>query len=93
MASGRLRLEPGVDVEQTIGQLLELPGIGDWTAQYVAMRALGWPDAFPENDLGIKRGLNETSSARIRTAAEAWRPWRSYAVMHIWNQLSARSKS
>ena len=93
VAGGLLRLEPGVDVEQTIGQLVELPGIGPWTAQYIAMRALGWPDAFPESDLGLKRGLNETSSACIRTVAEAWRPWRSYAVMHIWHQLSARNKS
>ena len=97
VSDGRLRIEPGAQVESTIDQLCELPGVGPWTAHYIAMRGLGWPDAFPDGDLGLLRGLGESSAARVRTAAEAWRPWRAYAVMHVWNQLavpiSTRNKS
>jgi AraC family transcriptional regulator, regulatory protein of adaptative response / DNA-3-methyladenine glycosylase II len=88
-ANCRLRLEPGVDVAATIEQLQELPGVGSWTAQYIVMRALGWPDAFPESDLGLRHALGERSSKRLREIAEPWRPWRAYAVMHIWNGLIA----
>jgi AraC family transcriptional regulator of adaptative response / DNA-3-methyladenine glycosylase II len=87
LADRRIRLEPGANPESTIDHLKGFPGIGEWTAQYIAMRALGWPDAFPHGDLGLLRGLGETSPARLRTIAEAWRPWRSYAVMHVWNGL------
>lgn len=92
VADGRLRIEPGADAESTIEQLCELPGVGLWTAHYIAMRGLGWPDAFPDGDLGLLRGLGESSAARVRSAAEAWRPWRAYAVMHVWNQLTPPSK-
>jgi AraC family transcriptional regulator of adaptative response / DNA-3-methyladenine glycosylase II len=85
VADGRLRLAPGSDPEATIEQLREFPGVGEWTAQYIAMRALGWPDAFPHGDLGLLRALGESSPARLRALAEAWRPWRSYAAMHLWN--------
>lgn len=68
--------------------LLELPGIGDWTAQYVAMRALGAPDAFPASDLGIRKALGGLGPKPAIERAEAWRPWRSYAVMHLWFSLS-----
>lgn len=85
---GRLRLEPGVDPEATMAELKAFRGIGEWTAQVIAMRALGWPDAFPHSDLGLMRGLRETSPSRVRDRAQAWRPWRSYAVMHIWNGLA-----
>lgn len=87
VADGRLRLEPGADPEETIDRLRSLPGVGDWTAQMIAMRALGWPDAFPVGDLGLRRGLGEPSPAQALTLAERWRPWRSYAVMHIWYGL------
>jgi AraC family transcriptional regulator, regulatory protein of adaptative response / DNA-3-methyladenine glycosylase II len=96
VAQGSLRLEPGVNPEATIEQLKEFPGVGEWTAQYIAMRALGWPDAFPHGDLGLLRGLGETSPASLRTIAEAWRPWRAYGVMHVWNSCSSsngRSRS
>lgn len=86
-AVGRLRLEPGADPEATIAQLREFPGVGEWTAHYIAMRALGWPDAFPHGDLGLLRGLGESSPTRLRAIAEPWRPWRAYAVMHVWNAL------
>ena len=86
VSDGRLRIEPGAQVESTIDQLCELPGVGPWTAHYIAMRGLGWPDAFPDGDLGLLRGLGESSAARVRNAAEAWRPWRAYAVLHLWTE-------
>jgi AraC family transcriptional regulator of adaptative response / DNA-3-methyladenine glycosylase II len=82
--SGGLALEPGADVEATMRALVALPGIGDWTASYVAMRALRWPDAFPAGDLVIKRALGVTNAARAEARSAAWRPWRAYAVMHLW---------
>jgi AraC family transcriptional regulator of adaptative response / DNA-3-methyladenine glycosylase II len=80
-----LALEPGGDVEQTALRLKAIRGIGDWTAQYIAMRAMRWPDAFPSGDLGLLRGAGETSAARLAKRAESWRPWRAYAAMHLWN--------
>jgi AraC family transcriptional regulator of adaptative response / DNA-3-methyladenine glycosylase II len=87
VAAGAVKLEPGIDAEATIERLKQLPGIGDWTAHYIAMRALRWPDAFPHSDLGLRKALGETSSKRILEIAENWRPWRAYAVMHLWNSL------
>ncbi len=87
VADGRLRLEPGADPESTIEQLEQFPGIGKWTAHYIAMRCLGWPDAMPYGDLGVLRGVGESSPKKLDAMAEAWRPWRSYAVMYIWNGL------
>ncbi len=82
---GSLDLRPGMPPETTVDALLEVPGIGPWTAQYVAMRALHWPDAFPATDLGIRRALRGGASR----ATEAWRPWRAYAAMHLWAGLAA----
>lgn len=87
VASGYLSLEPGQDVEQTSSKLKTLPGIGDWTAEYVAMRALSWPDAFPYSDLGIKKALGLKNDKQIIEYAERFRPWRSYAAMHLWKSL------
>mgnify|MGYP005815474113 CR=1 FL=1 len=84
VAAGALTLEPGDDVEATLERLRALPGVGDWTAQYIAMRALRWPDAFPAGDLVVRRALGVTTSARAEAASAAWRPWRAYAVMHLW---------
>jgi AraC family transcriptional regulator of adaptative response / DNA-3-methyladenine glycosylase II len=83
--SGRVNLEPGADPELTMTRLVELPGIGDWTAGYIALRALRWPDAFPAADLGLLRASRAKTPAELRRAAEAWRPWRGYAAMHLWN--------
>lgn len=80
-------LEPGAGVDATIARLVELPGIGEWTAQYIAMRALSWPDAFPHTDLGVRKALGETNPKRVLEMAEPWRPWRAYAVMHLWRSL------
>jgi AraC family transcriptional regulator of adaptative response / DNA-3-methyladenine glycosylase II len=92
VAEGDVKLEPGVDVEATIERLKQLPGIGDWTAQYIAMRSMRWPDAFLHSDLGVRKALNETSSKRILEIAENWRPWRAYALMHLWNGLGQPQK-
>ncbi|MDB5986369.1 MAG: DNA-3-methyladenine glycosylase 2 [Nevskia sp.] len=87
LASGELVLSPGADVASTLEKLRALPGIGEWTAQYIAMRALAWPDAFPHSDLGVLRALGlGTTPKQALAAAEAWRPWRAYAVMHLWQR-------
>ena len=65
---------PGPDPEAVIGKLQALPGIGDWTAQYIAMRALRWPNAFPAGDLGLLKAWGETSAQQLRQTSEAWRP-------------------
>jgi len=87
VADGSLVLMPNADIEATLDRLRALPGVGEWTAQYIAMRALCWPDAFPHTDLGIMKALNETSPRRVLALGESWRPWRAYAVMHLWQSL------
>ena len=88
VAEGRLVLAPNADVDATLEMLRAIPGVGEWTAQYVAMRALAWPDAFPHTDLGVMKALGETGARRVLDAGEAWRPWRAYAVMHLWQSLT-----
>jgi AraC family transcriptional regulator, regulatory protein of adaptative response / DNA-3-methyladenine glycosylase II len=88
LAHGDLVLDAGADREAVREGLLALPGIGPWTADYVAMRALHDPDAWPANDLGIRRGLARLGIAGERAtadAARAWRPWRAYAAHHLWS--------
>jgi AraC family transcriptional regulator, regulatory protein of adaptative response / DNA-3-methyladenine glycosylase II len=80
----RVRFEGIVDSESFLGQLCEIPGIGKWTAQYVAMRALGEPDAFPSADLGLLRAADFESSRELEQRAEVWRPWRAYAALYLW---------
>jgi AraC family transcriptional regulator of adaptative response / DNA-3-methyladenine glycosylase II len=86
--SGALPLEDGVhpDPDAAIDALRELPGFGDWTAHYVAMRALRWPDAFPAGDIAVRKNLGGVSARKADEMSQAWRPWRSYAVLHIWNR-------
>ena len=88
---GDLSLESAPEIEKTLARLKELPGIGEWTAQYLAMRALGWPDAFPHGDLGIRKALKQDNPKQLLQMSEAWRPWRSYAAMHIWKKLEEQS--
>jgi AraC family transcriptional regulator of adaptative response / DNA-3-methyladenine glycosylase II len=88
VADGSLDLMPNADIEATLDKLRALPGVGEWTAQYIAMRSLAWPDAFPHTDLGVMKALGETDARRVLAAGEAWRPWRAYAVMHLWNSLT-----
>ncbi|HTE13895.1 MAG TPA: adenosine deaminase, partial [Burkholderiales bacterium] len=87
VASGQLILEPSAKVDETLAALKAIPGIGEWTAQYIAMRALAWPDAFPHTDYGVMKAMGETNPKRVLAKAEAWRPWRAYAVMHLWHSL------
>src|SRR6266568_4477280 len=92
VADGTLALDPGADRTETYRQLVQLPGIGEWTAGYIVMRALGDPDTFLPSDLGIKKAvarLGIGSNARaISDHAAAWRPWRSYATHQLWATLS-----
>ena len=84
-------LAPRARAEPLIGRLCALPGIGPWTAHYIAMRALGWPDAFPPNDVAVLKAMKQLfGSATQREAdarAQAWQPWRAYAVLRLWNSL------
>ena len=87
IVAGELDFTLCAQPEAEIKKLLTVPGIGPWTAQYIAMRALGWPDAFPHTDLGVKKALSPLSEAEILAEAEAWRPWRGYATINLWNSL------
>ena len=88
---GDLSLDNGAshDPEQAIERLAELPGIGRWTAHYIAMRALRWPDAFPKEDIAVRNNLGGVSSQEAEEISQAWRPWRSYAVLHVWRNPPA----
>jgi AraC family transcriptional regulator of adaptative response / DNA-3-methyladenine glycosylase II len=81
----RISFEGIVASDDFLTRLCEIPGIGKWTAQYVALRALGEPDAFPSGDLGLLRALALGSPGELERRAEAWRPWRAYATMYLWN--------
>ena len=85
--SGDLALDNGAyrNPDETIERLAELPGIGQWTANYIAMRALRWPDAFPTGDIAVRNKLGRVSARQAEEISEAWRPWRSYAVLHLWH--------
>ena len=84
-------MTPAATPETFIAALCELPGIGPWTAHYIAMRALGWPDAFPPKDVAVLKAMQRrfgTANQRGADArAETWRPWRAYAVLRLWNSL------
>ena len=81
---GTLDLETPRELESALADLRAIPGIGDWTAQYVAMRALGEPDGFPASDLGLKHASRGWDLA---ARSENWRPWRAYAALHLWAGL------
>lgn len=90
VVDGSLSFDPAQDPEKFCEALVELRGIGDWTAQYVAMRALKNPDAFPDSDLGLLRAFDEPGQDRMKpkelaAIAEAWRPWRAYAALLLWS--------
>jgi AraC family transcriptional regulator of adaptative response / DNA-3-methyladenine glycosylase II len=93
IADGTLALDPGTDRDATRERLLTLPGIGPWTAEYVAMRALSDPDAFPATDLGVRKALEQLGQPGDPRATtqltERWRPWRAYAIQHLWASLAA----
>jgi AraC family transcriptional regulator of adaptative response / DNA-3-methyladenine glycosylase II len=97
LASGELSLDPGAERDRASSALLALPGIGPWTTSYIRMRALSDPDAFLPGDVGVIEALRRLGavpvSGRSRGSkdaaalAESWRPWRSYAVHHLWASL------
>ncbi|MDY7089275.1 MAG: AlkA N-terminal domain-containing protein [Actinomycetota bacterium] len=88
VADGKLDLNPGTDRDETVARLMELPGIGAWTAGYVAMRAIGDPDVFLPTDLAVRRGAEALglpgNPKTLSPYAERWRPWRSYALIRLW---------
>jgi AraC family transcriptional regulator, regulatory protein of adaptative response / DNA-3-methyladenine glycosylase II len=90
--AGQIDLHPGVPLEPTLDALRALPGIGEWTVQLIALRALGWPDAFAATDLGVLDALTPFTGGRrdarqAEALSQAWRPWRGYALMHLWMNL------
>ena len=93
LADGRIHLDPGADRAEVEHELTQIPGIGSWTAGYVRMRALADPDVLLVGDLGVRHGLVRAGlpddSAAATKVAEAWRPWRSYAQMHLWTLATA----
>lgn len=84
VAEGRVVLEPLVPLDQTLDALRHIRGIGEWTVQYIAMRALGWPNAFPQGDAVLKKHLACATAARLNEHASQWAPWRAYATVHLW---------
>ena len=88
VCNGKIAFSGVVNVEEFLGRFCDLPGIGAWTAQYVSMRALGEPDAFPASDLGLLRAAGFRNSRELENRAEGWRPWRAYAAMYLWQGVS-----
>lgn len=87
IARGAVRLDGARELDAFVAELTALPGIGPWTAHYLAMRALHVPDAFPAADLGVRKALQMCTTAEAEQRAEAWRPFRAYAVLHLWTSL------
>jgi AraC family transcriptional regulator of adaptative response / DNA-3-methyladenine glycosylase II len=89
VVSGQLNLEPVGEESADLEALLALPGIGPWTAAYIALRALRDRDAIPVGDLGLRQALRCQTAAEVTTLAEGWRPWRGYAAVHLWSTFLA----
>jgi AraC family transcriptional regulator, regulatory protein of adaptative response / DNA-3-methyladenine glycosylase II len=89
---GRIGFDGIVNLSEFRERLCEIPGIGKWTAEYIAMRALRDPDAFPADDLGLRRKSGDCTAAELETRAEAWRPWRAYAAMLLWQSAAETEK-
>ena len=96
IAAGELVLDTAAGLDATVRKLRALPGIGEWTAHYVAMRALREPDAFPASDLGLRRAAaangERPTAAELAVRAETWRPWRAYAAMYLWLSPAIREE-
>jgi len=93
VSEGRIHFEGTASLQEFLGSLRAIPGIGNWTAQYIAMRALGEPDAFPSGDLGLLHALGEKRSGELEHRSAAWRPWRAYATMYLWSALGKPTSS
>ena len=85
--SGMLDLSPTAPLQATLDLLRGLPGVGEWTVQLIAMRALAWPDAFPASDLGVMQAAGTRDPKTVAAAAADWSPWRAYAVIRLWRSL------
>jgi AraC family transcriptional regulator of adaptative response / DNA-3-methyladenine glycosylase II len=92
VAEGRIILEPLVPLEETLAALRQIRGVGEWTVQYIAMRALGWPNAFPEGDAVLRKRLGCATAAQLNEHASQWAPWRAYATVHIWRQREGEAQ-
>ncbi|MDO4268554.1 MAG: AlkA N-terminal domain-containing protein [Eubacteriales bacterium] len=86
--NGEIELDGCMDPETEMKKLMQIKGIGSWTANYIAMRTMEWPDAFLETDSGVKHALPGYSPRELLAISEQWKPWRSYATMNLWNSLS-----
>jgi AraC family transcriptional regulator of adaptative response / DNA-3-methyladenine glycosylase II len=95
LAAGDIVLDRGADRDDVRRELVALPGIGPWTADYVALRALGHPDVFLPTDVGIRDALRLLGHDPARSAdlSERWRPWRSYAQVYLWNTLTRHKEN
>jgi AraC family transcriptional regulator of adaptative response / DNA-3-methyladenine glycosylase II len=97
LRSGTVTIDPGTDPAELRAALVQLPGIGPWTAEYVAMRALRDPDAFMPSDLGVRRAARALGQpddpAHLIALTEEWRPWRSYAMVHLWAMAAGTPKT
>jgi AraC family transcriptional regulator of adaptative response / DNA-3-methyladenine glycosylase II len=87
-ATGGLRMTPGIALDDAVAKLKSVRGIGEWTAQYIALRALRFPDAFPAGDLGLQKAAAEDgiqlTEKQLATRAATWSPWRGYAALALW---------
>ncbi|MBI5545489.1 MAG: DNA-3-methyladenine glycosylase 2 family protein [Deltaproteobacteria bacterium] len=96
VASGKMDLAALHSLDKTVAMLKDLPGVGEWTAQYVSLRALGEPDAFPAGDLGLRRALSRDGlmpvEREVQKRSERWRPWRAYAAIALWSGSSSVSR-
>jgi AraC family transcriptional regulator of adaptative response / DNA-3-methyladenine glycosylase II len=92
IAQDRLSLEPFSPLDETLAALRKVRGVGEWTVQYIAMRALAWPNAFPDGDAVLKKHLRCVSAAQLTEHAGQWAPWRAYATVHLWRQHEAGAK-
>jgi AraC family transcriptional regulator of adaptative response / DNA-3-methyladenine glycosylase II len=91
IVNGTLTFRSCADGRAAVSALEDLPGIGNWTAEYIAMRALGEPDAFPSGDLILRRAAGDCTARELSHKSEAWRPWRAYAVILLWQDANESS--
>ena len=89
VAAGRIVLDSSAPLEETMAALRRIRGLGEWTVQYIAMRALDWPNALPDGDAVLKKRLGLANARELRVHAHPWEPWRSYATLHVWRRADA----
>ena len=92
VVAGDLDLAPTCAIDPALTHLREIPGIGEWTANYIALRALAWPDAWPSGDVALMKALGTNRRREADRLAEQWRPWRAYATLHLWRQLAEHTE-